>query len=222
MNLDGSHRTLVSDTGTGYLGITDKYILYNAATESEADYVTYIMNLDGTNARPLVDGKRLYSVSIKDDYVYYTNEDKQVYKTKIDSNKEEIVCDTTAYNLNLNGDYIYYLNYADAENGNYTVCIFRIKADGTSESPEKIKELSTYSSFIDVIGNWVIYMDTNDTSGYINLVKTDGSDEIQLYVLNYEDYVADTESETNTEEAPQENVDNGVQNTNETSNTAQQ
>ena len=52
MGLDGQNRELVSDTKTGYLGITDKYILYNVKADIEEEYVTYIMDIDGKNQRP--------------------------------------------------------------------------------------------------------------------------------------------------------------------------
>lgn len=188
MSLNGGNRSLVSDTATGYLGITEKYIVYNVETTEDADYITYIMNIDGTNQRPILDGERLYSVNIDDDYVYYTNVDKQICRTKIDSGESEIILDVTAYNMNLNGKYIYFLNYKDIENEDYTVCLYKIKADGSEEEPTNIKELDTYSSFIDVVGDWVIYMDSNETEGFLNLVKTDGSDEVCVYKLDYEEY----------------------------------
>ncbi len=205
MALNGSNRTLVSDKATGYLGITDKYIIYNDQPSEDADYTTYIMNLDGTNQRPIIDGERLYSVNIAGDYVYYTNIDKQICKTKIGSGEQEVLLDTTAYNMNLYGDYIYFLNYKDLENEDYTVCLYRIKIDGSEKEATSIKELDTYSSFINIIGNWVIYMDSNETEGFINLVKTDGSDVVCLYLLDYEDYYGSAAADTteNVEATPE-------------------
>lgn len=197
MNLDGSNRTLVSENETGYLGITEKYIIYNVLEDESSDYTTYIMNLDGTNQRPIIEGERLYSVNISGNYVYYTNVDKQVCKTEIDSGKSEVLLDTTAYNMNLYGDYIYFLNYKDLENEDYTVCLYKIKSDGSEETATNIKELDTYSSFINIVGDWVIYMDSNETEGFINLVKTDGSgDELCLYLLSYEDYYGTASTDT--------------------------
>lgn len=208
MDLDGNNRSLVSNNKTGYLGITEDYILYNnypeGTTEESTDYVTYIMNIDGTDERAVLEGERLYSVNIKDGYIYYTNSDKQICRIKIGGTEEELLYDITAYNMNLSGNYIYYLNYADIENSDYTVCVYKVKADGTDEQPTMIKALETYSSFIDIVGDWVIYMDSNDESGFINLVKVDGSDEIQLYLINYADMYDETtdiiEDETATTE----------------------
>mgnify|MGYP002541606785 CR=1 FL=1 len=208
MKLDGSDRMLVSDNGTGYLGITDKYIFYNFDETGNEEYVTYMMDLDGSNPRPIIEGKRLYSIDIKDDYVYYTNTDKELFRTKIGSNEEEKYDTVTAaYNLNLNEDYLYYLNYEDETN---IVCVYRVKTDDKSSKPEKIKEMDNASQFINVVGDYVYYMDYNDVSGFINLVKKDGSGEvIQLYILVYEDYyeTSDTTEDTQIETTEAQNTD---------------
>ena len=71
MKSDGSNRTLVAENGTGYLGITDKYIIYNVLPDGSEDYTTYIMNLDGTNPRPIIEGERFYSVNIDGNYIIF-------------------------------------------------------------------------------------------------------------------------------------------------------
>lgn len=187
MNIDGSNRELVLENQTGYLGITDKYIIYNVENEDETDYITYIANLDGTNQRPIIENTRIYSVNVVGNYVYYTNENMQICRVKIDGTEQSMILDVTAYNMNVSKDYIYYLNYLDEKNSNYTVAIYRVKTDGTSETPETVKILDTYSSFIDIVGDWIIYMDSDEEEGFINLVKIDGSDLIRLYTLNYEE-----------------------------------
>lgn len=216
MKLNGTKRELVSDNGTGYIGITNKYIIYNVENEAGDNYITYIMDLNGKNARPILEDKRLYSVDISGKYVYYTNTDKQIYRTEIDSGVEELILDDTAYNLNLNGDYLYFLNYLDAENEDFTVALFRVKADGTETEAENIKTLSSYSTFINVVGDWVMYMDNDETSGFINLVNKNGTgEETKIYVLDYASYYSDnevieteeTETTTDTEVAPQEGED---------------
>lgn len=221
MKLDGSDKKVVTENGTGYLGITEDYIIYNKTKEDSSDYVTYIMNIDGTNERPILTDKRLYSVNIEKDYIYYTNEEKQIYKTKIDSGNEELVLDTTAYNLNIKDNYLYYLNYVDFENQDLTVCIFRIKADGSSQEPEKVKTLETYSSFIDVVGNWVVYLDSTDSSAYIKMVKIDGSKEEELFNLNYEnqDVVTDETTEGNSQNPENADQNQPVETTEDTNTT---
>lgn len=224
MNLDGSNKTVVSENGTGYLGLTDEYIIYNTLeNEDSDDYVTYIMDINGDNPRPIIEGKRLYSVNIENGYVYYTNEEKQIYRTKIDSNEEELIYNTTAYNLNVNNGYAYFLNYLDAENQDYTVCIFKVElvpeAEG-EKTAENLMELETYSSFLNIVGDWAIYMDSDDTSGFINMVKIDGSGETkQLYYLDYEEYYNSLEQVT--EEDSDTEANTTETNTVETTNTAE-
>lgn len=186
MKLNGSDRELVSGNKTGYLGITDDYIIYNKLETGEK-YTTSIMDLNGENSRPIIEGKRLYSVSVKDNYIYYADENKKIKRTKIGSNEEELVLDTQAYNFNLKDGYMYYLNFKDVENGDRTICIYRLKADGKTTKPECIKELKTYSQFLNVVNDWVFYMDSDKNSAFINLVKIDGSEEKKLYNLNFED-----------------------------------
>ena len=212
MKLNGSDSEIVSENKTGYIGINENYIIYNVynveaeedededeedidvnteeveveevETTSADEYVTYIMDINGENPRPIIDGKRLYSVNIVGDYVYYTNYDKKIYKTKIDSKVEELILDTTAFNLNYYKDYLYYFNYDNPESESGKVCIFRIKTNGKGE-PEKLKALETYSAFLDVSNNRIVFMDANDDYGYIKLIKLDGSQEKTLYELNY-------------------------------------
>ncbi len=207
MNLDGSNKSTVVENGTGYLGITEKYIIFNKPKEDNAEeYETYIMDVDGGNPRPILEGKRLYSVNIEDGYVYYSNDDKKIYRTKIDSNQEELVYDTEAYNLNVYNGYAYYLNYKDSANEDYTVCIYKVTLDPTydGKKAEILKELETYSSFLDIVDNWALYMDSNETNGYINLLSTDGTnDEVQLYLLDYEKYYERIDT-TTTEDGPTE------------------
>ena len=191
MDLNGSNKTVVADNGTGYLGITDKYIIYNKlSSETDVEYITYIMNIDGTDAKPIIEGKRLYSVNIEDNYIYYSDSNKKLYRTKIGSNVEETLYDNIeTYNLNTNEGYAYYLNYLDAENADYTVCLYRVKLDGSTQTPENLKEMETYSSFIDVVGDWIIYMDSSEEAGFINLVNKNGKDEeIELYRLSYSEF----------------------------------
>lgn len=206
MNTDGSNKELVAENGTGYLGITEKYIIYNVEKEDQTDYVTHIMDLNGKNARPIIEDTRLYSVNIDSKYIYYTNENKQICRVKIDGTEQQTLYDTTAYNMNFNGNYIYYLNYVDTENEDYTVCIYRVKKDGTTETPEEVKRFESYSSFIDVIGDWVIYMDYTEKAGFIEIVKIDGSEVKRLYELSYEDYLSESTegSGTETENVEQE------------------
>ncbi len=205
MDLDGNNKTQLSKNKTGYLGVSDKYILYNDypegtenQTEEEAentDYVTYIMNIDGSNAKP-VNGERLYSVTLKDDYIYYTNKEKQICKVKVDGTDQQAVYNTSAYNMNLSGDYIYYMNYKDENSSDYTVCIYRVKTDGTDN--KIIKELNTYSSFLNVLGAKVFYMDSSNDQGHIMLVDGKNSKEVNLYSISYKNMSTSNTTTTDT------------------------
>ena len=185
----------------------------NDAVESDSEevsdkgYVTYIMNLDGTNKRPIIKDKKLYCVNIEGDYIYYTDKDGKIYRTKIDSNVEELLYDIKSYNFNTNGEYGYYLYEKNVEDEDTELCIYRSKLDGSSTEPELVKEMERGSQFIDVVGDWIYYMDSDDESGFINLVKIDGSDEtVQLYYLNYEEYYNYllTQEEENAEQSQDE------------------
>ncbi len=202
MNLDGSNKTVVAENGTGYIGITENYILYNDyKDENSSEYVTYIMDIDGKNQRSVIDGKRLYSINVEGDYIYYTGEDKKIYRTKIDSKEEELVYDTEAYNLNVENGYAYYLNYLDAENEDLTVGIYKVSVEPSEgKEAELLKTLDTYSSFLNVVGDWILYMDSGEKAGWINLLKTDGSGEtVELYYLDYEQYYNSQATDDNAE-----------------------
>ena len=157
----------------------------------------------------LLSKEKDYSVNIEDNYIYYSDSNKKLYRTKIGSNVEETLYDNIeTYNLNTNDGYAYYLNYVDAENADYTVCLYRVKLDGSTQTPENLKEMETYSSFIDIVGNWVIYMDSSEEAGFINLVNKDGKgDEIELYRLNYSEFYEDIEDQMNSSEEGEEVVE---------------
>jgi len=197
MDLKGENKTLVSDTKTGYLGITDKYIIYNQYIDEESSEIeTYIMDLKGENKKPLVEGERTYSTDIQGNYVYYTNEGGQICRVKIgNASSKEVLHEITAYNVFLNsmnvlGNYIYYM---DIENETGTVCIYKIKADGTDKEPTMITELKSYSIFLNILDDWILYMDGDDQYGYINLIKADGSKEVELFKVDISEIPDNTE-----------------------------
>ena len=239
MDLNGANKRVFVENGTGYLGINEKYIIYNSEqfltptketeeqkneqaventvnvetaenpvdnattdvdtpntteanddafeTKYETTYVTYIMDIDGNNARPIIKDKRIYSINIRGNYIYYTNEDKQICRTKIDSNEEEILLDTTAYNLNMYGNYLYFFNYEDPSSEESKVCIYRTRIDRKATEAEKIKELDSYSAFLSIVNGQIVYMDAqNQEAAYINLLNINNRKEIKLYELSYD------------------------------------
>ena len=222
MKLNGTDRELVSDNGTGYIDITDKYIVYNdyiqddenaeegknTASSNESTSAstieTYIMNINGENKRVLIKGQRLSTVNIKGDYVYYTKEQTDsetgnkkipIYRTKIDSNEEELLADTTAYNLNLYGNNLYYFNYDDSSEESSKVCIYKVSINGKKNKPIQLKILERYSTFLNIANDRIIYMDQNDSNGYIKCINLDGNKEIKFYEIEYEDKVEESKVE---------------------------
>lgn len=185
MDTEGGDRKRINDNQTGFVGITDKYILYNDYAENpknEYDFVTYIMNLDGSNPR-MVNGKRLYNPNIIGDTIYYVNsENNAIHKVNVDGSGDQKIYDSKAYNMNVQGDWIYYLDYKD-ENSDDIVCIHKVKTDGTEH--QIIVEMENYTSFINILDDWIYYTDHSDNSYYINLIKTDGSDILTLYEYNF-------------------------------------
>ena len=213
MDLWGGDRKLVGNNDTGFIGVTDKYILFNdypENPESETDFITYIMNLDGTDVRA-VNGKRLYNPSIIEDKIYYVNGDNnEIHKVDITGENDEVIYNSPAYNMNVSKVYIYYLNFKNenADSEDEPVCIHRIKTDGTNH--EIICEMVNYSSFLDIAGDWIYYTDYDDDKYYINLIKADGSDEITLYQYSMSGAPSETSQKA---ELPSEEITENSTNT---------
>ena len=206
MDLDGGDRKKVNNNQTGYIGITDKYIIYNdypEKPESQTDYVTYIMGIDGKNSKA-INGKRIYNPNIVGKFIYYVNGDNsEIHKIGIDGKNDTVIYKSPAYNMNVSGDYIYYLNYKNenADSEDEPVCIHRINLDGTDH--KIICEMQNYSSFVGIAGDWVYYTDHDDKSYYINMMKNDGSDIVTLY--NYQMNQAQSEYVNDKQNSKKEN-----------------
>lgn len=219
MDLNGGDRVQINSNETGFIGVSDKYILFNdypENPESQTDFVTYIMNLDGTNAR-IINGERFYNPNIIGNQIYYVNGDNsEIHRIDVNGKNDTIIYNSPAYNMNVSGDYIYYLNYKNenADSEDETVCIHKVKVDGTEH--QIVCEMKNYSSFIDIAGNWIYYTDHDDSNYYINMIKSDGSDTVTLYHYGF-----DTEPTLELDDKKNENTtttSNTVSNTNESSN----
>ncbi|MGN1299303.1 MAG: DUF5050 domain-containing protein [Candidatus Scatovivens sp.] len=185
MDLDGQNKSVVNSDATGFLGITEKYIICNVQEKDEegnSKTVTYSMNLDGSN-RKAITGERLYSINIVKDDVYYVNEEKNVYKVNLETGEKSEVSKTAAYNMNISNNVIYFMNYCDEQ---YNIAIYKMDLDGSNE--EKLLQLDSYSTFLDVVGNKVMYMDSNDEKGVINLLDGKTKETANLY-----EYIFETE-----------------------------
>jgi len=183
MNLNGKKRELVAETGTGFLAINEKYILYNKENEEGNDYITYIKSLSKNDEKP-VNGSRLYTPDIQGKDIYYFNEEQKIKKINIKTGKEETVYDGSAYNLNIYKDNIYYLAYKDEANEDYTICLHKLNIkDGKTQL---MKEFTYYSSFINIVNDYIYYMDMDNDKAFINLLNVnDPSNEIKLYEWSY-------------------------------------
>lgn len=183
MNLDGENKEVINSDATGFLGITEKYILFNIQEEDEEGnqkIVTYSMDLNGENKKALT-GERLYSVNIIDDEVYYVNEEKEVNKVNIVTGEKKEISTTSAYNMNISNNKIYFMNYCDED---YNIAIYKMDLDGSNE--EELLKLDTYSTFLDVVGNKILYMDSNDEKGVINLLDGKSKETVNLYEFIFE------------------------------------
>ena len=185
MDLTGENKQVINSDQSGFIGITDKYILFNVQEKGEdgnTKTVTYSMNLNGEN-RKVISGERLYSVNVIGDDVYYVNDEKQVYKVNLETGENIKISETSAYNMNISNDKIYFMNYCDED---YNIAIYKMELDGSNE--EELLKLDSYSTFLDVVGNKVMYMDSNEEKGVINLLDGKTKETVNLY-----EYIFETE-----------------------------
>lgn len=197
MDLNGENRVALSKSMTGFLAINENYILYNDYPEviteetTNKDYVTYIMNLDGTDSHE-VNGKKLVSACIIDDYIYYTDDNKYLCKVRVDGTDDEVLVKKQVYNLNASDKYLYFYCYKNEEENDFTVCLTRVAKDGSGLN--NIKELKRYSQFLDIVKDCAFYMDSADGYGYIYLYNHNKGTNYELFKVDYNNI---TDSSTN-------------------------
>ena len=68
------------------------------------------------------------------------------------------------------------MNYCDED---YNIAIYKMNLDGSKE--EELLKLDTYSTFLNVEGNKILYMDSNDEKGVINLLNGNSKKIVDLY-----------------------------------------
>ena len=173
MNLDGTNPELVSKTGTGFLGVTEKYIIYDVPIEGEEEsFETWIMDLDGNNAKVLIPGLKLTHVNIENDNVYYL-EDDSIFKININTGETKDVLYSGIYLLNVYNNYAYFFSYIDDRE--YRVGLYRMNLIEINSEAELLKTLGTTSYYLDVVRDYANFLDTTNNSVIVNLLKTDGS-----------------------------------------------
>ena len=78
-------------------------------------------------------------------------------------------------------------NYKPALNSvaeDYNIAIYKMNLDGSKE--EELLKLDTYSTFLNVEGNKILYMDSNDEKGVINLLNGNSKKIVDLYEFIFE------------------------------------
>lgn len=208
MNLDGSEKTKLNNDKTGFLGITEDYIIFNVKKNQEkqgadsatAEYETCVMSLDGKN-RKVLNGDRLYNVNIVDDYIYYIDANKAIYKVKTDgTNNVKITDEVQAYYLNIINNKILYMDFVEDK----VVALFSMDLDGTNI--KEVYRLENYSSFLNAVDNKVIFMDSNAEGASINMIDLDGSNKVSLYELKKRVGVENVVEETTNENSAATNT----------------
>ena len=198
MDLNGENRVALGNKQTGFLGVNDKYILYNDYPETiteqttNKDFITYIMDLDGNNIRT-VNGKKLTSACMIDDYIYYTNENKYLCKVKVDGSDDQVLVEKATYNLTSSKNYLYFFTYKDEANKDFTVCLTRVSPSGNNLNI--IKELDKYSQFLNIVKESAFYMDSVENHGYIYLYNHNDGKKYELYSVDYNN-ITDSSSGT--------------------------
>lgn len=186
MDFNGNHKTKVNDDSSGFVGITDKYILYNIyKDEAQTEISTYIMDLDGKDAREIT-GEQLNSVNIVDDYIYYLTSDKYIHRVKIDGTEDEMLSKESAYLFNVTKNGIFFINYYYLDDEVAGIAIYRMDLDGSNE--KQITRLSNTTTTLGVLDDWIYYMDSYTDQIRIEMISFDGKQKINLYTLDYSNY----------------------------------
>ena len=64
--------------------------------------------------------------------------------------------------------------------------------------------------FINILGEYVSYMDRGENNAFINLVKNDASELIQLYTIDYNKYYETAENDENGMSENNEDIQEGI------------
>lgn len=221
MDLYGGDRTLESDKQRGYVAITEDYMIYNdyineeaEANESASDFETYVLNRKTNEATVIEDDTKTYSTTIIGNDIYYTDEAGVIYKKSLDNLGAEAtkICETEAYYMNVTDDAIYYMNYTDEKQE--TISIFRVNLDGSDNKVIKTLDSASGSDFINVVGDWILYTDSDGVDLFMNLTNRHGEDKnVRVFNINIEEYWSQyllDESETEKTEGEDISLDTTV------------
>lgn len=195
MDLDGNNKTKLNNDNCGFVGITKDYIFYNVPKNREdkeeqtnnIDFTTYMMNRDGTNAHPVVEDTKMFCINVVNDYIYYVDQNRYLFKVNIDGTDRKMISQTTAYNLIVTEDGIYYNNYYNIDENNQGIGLYRMDLNG--ENITQLAKIDTYSESLGEFDNWLFYTDNNENEGRFMLVSKDGTQIITLYRLDFSQFV---------------------------------
>lgn len=188
MNLDGSNKTRLNDNKSGYVGITKDYIFFNKVESineenGEVDFTTYMMNIDGTNEHPIIEDSKVYNINVVNDYIYYVDENRHLFRINTDGTDIKMISEETAYNLNVSEDGIYYMNYYKVDGVVAGIAVYRMDLDG--QNITQLAKLDNYSENLGEFDDWLFITDNNDREGKFILISKDGKQTITLYRLDF-------------------------------------
>ena len=168
-------------------------ITQSSYEENEDNYdVTKIMSINGNNPKEILEHELLNNFDIDGNTIYYTNENHDLYKTKINSGKSELVYDgRDVYHLNIKNNYAYFYSHTD----NNEVALYRVDLNHTDKGAQEVKILNTTTPCLNIIDNFIYYTDNTDTFSFsINLLNiNDFNNTINLYNYNYENFYSNND-----------------------------
>ena len=200
MNLDGKNRKKVSEEtfstqkpANKYV-VTDKYIIYNVDNPktSVKAQTTKIMRIDGKEAEDVIPDEYLSYLDMDSTYIYFTDSDNKLCKTKIKSKKkEEVYSLRKVYHLNVCDNYAYFYSFTD----NGEVALYRLNLNSPEKGAQAIKILNNTAPCLNIVGDKIYYTDRDLEGGFaIKLLNTkDISKTTSIYSYKYEEPSIDEE-----------------------------
>ena len=200
MNLDGKNRKKVSEEtfstqkpANKYV-VTDKYIIYNVDNpkSSVKAHTTKIMRIDGKETEDVIPDEYLSYLDMDSTYIYFTDSDNKLCKTKIKSKKkEEVYSLRKVYHLNVCDNYAYFYSFTD----NGEVALYRLNLNSPEKGAQAIKILNNTAPCLNIVGDKIYYTDRDLEGGFaIKLLNTkDISKTTSIYSYKYEEPSIDEE-----------------------------
>ena len=200
MNLDGKNRKKVSEEtfstqkpANKYV-VTDKYIIYNVDNpkSSVKAQTTKIMRIDGKESEDVIPDEYLSYLDMDSTYIYFTDSDNKLCKTKIKSKKkEEVYSLRKVYHLNVYENYAYFYSFTDSGE----VALYRLNLNSPEKGAQAIKILNNTAPCLNIVGDKIYYTDRDLEGGFaIKLLNTkDISKTTSIYSYKYEEPSIDDE-----------------------------